>query len=120
RRRQRRLAMVNVTNRPNVAMRLAALEFLLRHRLLLLSRIRKPAKSKSVLLLTLLFLDHFLGKRRGKFRIVRKMHRERSPALGAAAQIRSVAEHLRQGDFHANDIAARAIFRALNRRTPRV
>src|SRR5690242_10318060 len=31
RRRQRRLAMINVPDRPNVAMRLAALEFLLRH-----------------------------------------------------------------------------------------
>jgi len=31
RRRQRRLAMVNVTNRPNIHMRLAALEFLFRH-----------------------------------------------------------------------------------------
>jgi hypothetical protein len=62
--------MVNVTNRPDVAMRLAALEFLLGHRLLLLRRIQKPTKSKPVLLLALLFLDHFLGKRRGKFRIM--------------------------------------------------
>jgi hypothetical protein len=37
-----------VTNRPNVAVRLAALEFLLGHRLLLLSRIRKSTKLKSL------------------------------------------------------------------------
>jgi hypothetical protein len=37
RRRQRRLAMVNVTNRPNIHVRLAAVKFLFRHDVLFLS-----------------------------------------------------------------------------------
>src|SRR5467141_1495212 len=51
---------------------------------------------------------------------MRKMHGERGAALRAAAQIRGVTEHLRERHFHSNDIAARAVFRALNRRTPRI
>src|SRR4029077_14563231 len=62
-------------------------------------------------------LDNFFGKTRGHLRIVREMHGEISAALCAAAQIRGVAEHLRQRHFHPNDVAAAAILRTLNRRT---
>src|SRR4029077_5131872 len=65
-------------------------------------------------------LDNFLSQIVRKLRVMRKMHRERGAPLRAAAQIRSVTEHLRERHFHANHVAARAIFRALNRRTPRV
>src|SRR5580692_12095537 len=79
-----------------------------------------PANSNLVLLLALLFLDHFLSKSRWQLRVMRKMHGERRAALRTAAQIRGVAEHLRQRNLDANHVAARAIFRALDRRAPRV
>src|SRR6266852_5613762 len=75
-------------------------------------------KTNPVLLFAPVFLDNLFGERRGQFRVVREMHCESRAALGAAAQIRGVAEHLRQRHFHADHVAARAVFRAQNRRTP--
>src|SRR6266851_4837983 len=65
-------------------------------------------------------LDYFLGDRSRRFGVMRKMHGERGAPLRAAAQVRGVTEHLRERHFHADDVAARAVFRALNRRTPRI
>src|SRR5205814_5722429 len=65
-------------------------------------------------------LDHFLRDRNRRFGIMRKMHGESGAALSAAAQIGGVTEHLRERHFHSNDVAAGAVFRALNRRTPRI
>src|SRR5216684_2774896 len=65
-------------------------------------------------------LDNFLSQIVRKFRVMRKMHCESGAALRAAAQVRGVTEHLRERHFHANDIAARPVFGALNRRTPRI
>src|SRR6266849_10398534 len=78
------------------------------------------SKNKTWLLLAAVLLDYFLRQRRGQFRVMRKMHGEGGAALRAAAQIRRITEHLRQRYFHADYVAARAVFRALNRRTPRV
>src|ERR1700746_3108272 len=72
-------------------------------------------RPKSPLLFAFLLLDDFLGQRRRKLCVMRKMHRERRAALRAATQIRGVPEHLRQRNFDANDVAARTVFRALNR-----
>src|SRR6267142_2188985 len=70
------------------------------------------------LLLAPVLLDDFFRQRRRQLRVMRKVHRERRAALGAAAQIRGVTEHLRQRNFHADHVAPRAVFRALNRGTP--
>src|SRR5207244_12752928 len=53
RRRQRRLAMINVTDRPNVHVRLTALEFLLGHLSPLLNRIRSDLYRRLVYLAAL-------------------------------------------------------------------
>src|SRR6266851_9547818 len=68
------------------------------------------------LLLAACLLHDLLGQGRWHLGVMRKMHGERRAPLRAAAQIRGVTKHLRQRHFHANDIAARAILRALNRR----
>src|SRR6202795_4681391 len=49
---------------------------------------------------------------------MREMHGERGAALGAAAKIRGVTEHLREGNLDANDVAARAALGALDGGTP--
>src|ERR1700737_1964590 len=59
-------------------------------------------------------LDDFLRNRSRRLGVMRKMHGERGASLCATAQIRGVPEHLRQWDLHANDVAARAVFRSLN------
>src|SRR5579859_5187318 len=51
---------------------------------------------------------------------MRKMHRESCAALRAAAKVGCISEHLGERNFHTNHVAACAIFRALNRGTPRV
>src|SRR5260370_12258109 len=86
-----------------------------------LSTIEFLAKSpEPELLLSACLLHDLLAQRRRHLGVMRKMHRERRASLRAAAQIPGVTEHLRQRHFHANDVAARAILRALNRRTPRL
>src|SRR6266403_4051774 len=84
-----------------------------------LTLILRKAPEPALLFAPYLFLD-FFRKRRRHFRVMRKMHGERGASLRAAAQIRGITKHLRQRNFHANHVAARAIFRALNRRTPRI
>src|SRR5258707_15275025 len=125
--------MVNVTDGSNVHVRLVALEFLLRHFALCSSvevfQIALPRDLPTNPSLPLPGLsgrfagrlsDHFLRDRSRRLGIMRKMHRKRGAPLRAAAQIRGVAEHLREWYFHANHVAARTVFRALNRRTPRI
>src|SRR5260370_36281964 len=121
--------MINVTNGPNVHVRLTALEFLLGHsvrssnqilEIELLPKLLRPFASYPRLLSATLFLDDFFRQSWRQFRIMREVHGKRCAALSAAAQVRGVSEHLRQWNFHANDIDACAIFRALNRRTPRI
>src|SRR5450432_2195893 len=68
----------------------------------------------------LVLLDDFLRNRIRRFRIMRKMHGEIRAALGAAAQVRGIAKHLRQGNFRADHVRSSAIFRTLDRGTPRV
>src|SRR2546423_14413947 len=80
----------------------------------------KSCKNPGNLLPPAGLLDNFLSQIVRKFRVMRKMHGERRTPLRAAAQIRGVTEHLRERHFHANHVAAGAVFRALNRRTPRV
>src|SRR5208283_3274223 len=78
------------------------------------------SKTKLVsLLLSAILLDDFFGESRGQFRVMREMHGERGATLRAAAQIRGVTEHLRERHFDADHVAAGAVFRPLNRRTPR-
>src|ERR1700751_1938247 len=67
-----------------------------------------------------IFRDYLFRNRSGRFRVVRKMHGEVAAALGTAAPVGGVAEHLGPRHFHADDVATGAIFRALNRGTPRV
>src|SRR5882672_4777492 len=47
-----------------------------------------------------MFLDDLFRKRRGQFRVVRKMHCERCAALCAAAQVGRIAKHLSQRHFN--------------------
>src|SRR6266849_6436172 len=65
-------------------------------------------------------LDNLLSQIVRKLRVMRKMHCECGAPLRTAAQIRGVTEHLRKRHFHANDVAARPVFGALDRRTPRI
>src|SRR5713226_9338105 len=84
-----------------------------------LALISRKAPEPELLFAPYLFHDFFRKSRR-HFRIMRKMHGEGGASLGAAAQISGITKHLRQRNFHANYVAARAIFRALNRGTPRI
>src|SRR6266403_5303202 len=84
-----------------------------------LTLILRKAPEPELLFAPYLFHD-FFRKRRRHFRVVRKMHGESGASLRAAAQIGGVTKHLRQRNFHANHVAARAILRALNRGTPRI
>src|SRR5260370_4827591 len=70
------------------------------------------------LLLAACLLNDLLGQGRRQLGVMRQMHGERLAPLRAAAQIRGVTKHLRTPHFHANDLAARPILPALNRRTP--
>src|SRR5436190_5146618 len=82
------------------------------------------SKSCKIVLLKLLsaagFLYNFFREIVGKLRVMREMHGECGASLRAAAQIRGVAEHLRERHLHANHVAPGAVFRSLNRRPPRV
>src|SRR5215469_10428181 len=74
-------------------------------------------KSASRKLLSAAGLLHNLFREIGwQLRVVRKMHGEIAAALRAAAQIGGVPEHFRQRHLHANFVAARTAFRALNLR----
>src|SRR5450432_888770 len=68
----------------------------------------------------LILLDDFLADRIRRFGVMRKVHGEIGAALSAAAQIGGVTEHLRQGNFRPDYVGSGAVFRTLNRGTPRV
>ena len=92
RRRQRRLAMVDVTDRADVAMRLVAIEFFLGHgglRSILSLKFLKFASGE-------LRLD-FLGDRARHLLVVVELHRERGAPLRHRAQVVDVAEHVGSG-----------------------
>src|SRR6267378_2992420 len=74
----------------------------------------------AVLLFAPVLLDHFFGKSRWKLGIMREVHCECCPSLRAAAEVRGITKHLRQRHFYADHVAARTVFSALNRGTPRV
>src|SRR5690606_28851685 len=93
--RQRRLAVVHVTNRAHVHVRLRTLKLRLRHDSL-------PRRSLEWLALDL-GDDLFRLRPRDLF-ITRKLHRVHGPPLGQGAQRRRVPEHLRQRDARADDL----------------
>src|SRR5437764_13747679 len=76
--------------------------------------------TREQLLFAAMFLDNLFRQRRGQFGIVRKMHSKGCTALRTAAQVGGITKHLCQRNFHANHVAARTAFCALNGRTPRV
>src|SRR5882762_3871293 len=130
-RRQRRLAMIDVPDRPDVHVRLGPLKFLFRHCFLCSSMNNVQAQNFFLptanstqeragrarplqLLFPAVLLDDLFRERRRQFRVVREVHGERGAPLGAAAKIGGIAEHLREGNLDADDVAACAAFGALN------
>ena len=92
RRRQRRLAVVHVTNRPHVHVRLRPLELRLAHVCSSLS----------------LAVYDFRGDRIGYFRVVGELHRVGRATLRHRAQAVHVAEHRRERHVGAHEMRARA------------
>ena len=89
--RQRRLAVVNMANRPNVAMGLRTFKFFLRHGL-------DPSISSK------LGTDFVRHRLRYLF-VVIEMHCELCPALGCRAQVIYVAKHVCERHHSANHLS---------------
>src|SRR5271168_4713817 len=128
-RRQRRFAVIDVTNGPNVHVRLVSFELLLGHCFSLLSSNSNYCKFVTAKTFynhclphvpAFILFNHFLRQRIGHFRVVRKVHGEVCAALRAAAQIGGVTKHLRKRNFRANHVYTGAILGTLNRRAPAV
>src|SRR5919197_1425384 len=110
-----------MTDRADVDVRLIPLELLLRHLLSLLSKssrrpaIRRTKKTYSLCAgphgLAGTVLDDALGEVAGDLLVPVELHRVVSSALRGGAQVRGVAEHLREGHagLHREGVAARLL-----------
>src|SRR5436190_3377538 len=106
RRRQRRLAVVDVTDRADVEVRLRALELLLCH-----------ASPSSFLRVR---RDELRRDRLRDFLVSVELHRELGATLGHRPQIRRVAEHLRERDARLDHLCVAHRLEALDPSAPRV
>src|SRR4051794_36562011 len=117
--RQRRLAMVDVTDGADVDVRLRPLELGLRHCGFLSSWLRRGCVLWGGLLAGGRLLagglgDDLLGLVLRNLRVAVEDHRVAGPPLGAAAQVAHVAEHLRQRDQGPDDAGAGALLHRLD------
>ncbi len=87
---QRRLAVVDVPDRADIDVRLAAVELLLGH--------VGPSSLLECLCLALRLCDQLVGEVARDFCIAAELHRVGGTTLGHAPQLGGVAEHLGQGD----------------------
>ena len=115
RRRQRRLAVVDVADRADVAVGLVALEFRLGHggtpsfRLSLIRMAGRPGPARDpVAGFSGVLRDDLLGLAARHFLVVVELHGERRPALGHGPQRVHVAEHVGERHDRVDDVGVAA------------
>src|SRR6056297_3664755 len=114
--RQSRLTVVHVANRAYVHVGLRSLKLRFGH---LCLPFRSISKQNSGLLSARL-LDHGLGDVIGHLGVLLELHRVSGAALRHGAQLRRIAEHLRQRHLGADDLAHGRIIQALRQAAPAV
>src|SRR5436190_1642606 len=107
RRGQRGLAVIDVTDRADVDVRLTAIEFLFGH-------VRSNLPVSDSLCRSTAFGDDFLGYILWGRLVREKLHRVARASLRHRPHLRGVAEHFRQRHVRANDLRARTLFHLLD------
>src|SRR5262249_60581941 len=104
-------AVIDVTDRPDIDVRLAAIEFFLCHTLRTISLFRDLALNSA----------HDLFRERGRHLFVLpEVHGETAPALRARTQVGGVTEHLRQWHAGLDDLGSAAQFHSFDASPSRV